>query len=181
MFSVPLIPPMPNFFAPSALLAPIKAFLAQPTSIDYTSLPLLPASTGPPSKAPRSAHSGPLASLPKSTCPICHFRLNSAPIPLDANTASGSAISLPPIQSVFSSEIPEDEAKEETRIFVPAQTDCWGSCRWCYYCIAGKLVNHHVAVKAKRKTGPEEKEEEKWDCLRCDGGITRAWRVGGEI
>lgn len=185
MFFVPLLPPLPTFFAPSALIAPLKAFLNQPTSIDYTSIPLLPASSEKSSKVSAAAHSGPLASLPKPTCPICHLRLSSAPVPLDSSTSSGSAINLPPIRSVFSTELPEDQSKEETRIFVPAQTDCWGGCRWCYYCIAGELTKHRDTLEARQKTSrPSEKRgegEEKWSCLRCGGGVTRAWRVGAEV
>ena len=185
MFSVPLFPPIPPFLVPSALLAPLKAFFTQPTTIDYTSIPLLRATPATARKASTAAHAGPLASLPKSTCPICHLRFTSAPVPLDSSSASGSAINLPPIQSVFSTESPEVESREETRIFVPAQTDCWGGCRWCYYCVAGELAKHRDATEARRKTSRSEEEsgegEAKWSCLRCGGGATRAWRVSAAV
>lgn len=183
MFSVPLLPRLPTFLTPSSLLAPLKSFLTQPTAIDYTSIPLLPTQTFGTEKRSTVVHSGPMANLPKSTCPICHLRFTSAPVPLDPSTSSGSAINLPPIQSVFTTDLAEGESKEETRIYVPAQTDCWGACRWCYYCIAGELAKHRGGLETRRRNRPAAKkeEEEKWTCLRCGGGATRAWRVGADV
>jgi len=184
MLSIPLLPPVPRFLTPSTLLAPLKLFLSQPTSIDYNSIPLLPAADN--SEKPSSlAHSGPLAHLPLSTCPICHLRTSSAPVPL-ASTSSGSAITLPPLHGGgIASEFENEQSDEETRVFVPAETDCWGGCRWCYYCIAGELAKHRQEAEEEiKKAGKGEKAaseaERKWECLRCGGGVTRAWRVGTE-
>ncbi|ORY34007.1 Pex12 amino terminal region-domain-containing protein [Naematelia encephala] len=174
MFAIPFLPPIPNFLTPSSLFSPIKNLLKHPTPIDYNALITLPRSSDS-SKTPTStlAHSGPLAKLPRSTCPICYLRHSSDPIPLDASTSQGASINLPPISQHESDE----ETKDETRIYVPAQTDCWGGCRWCYYCIAGELAKHHDKVK-EIKLGSKSEEMEKWSCLRCGGGVSRAWRVG---
>jgi peroxin-2 len=193
MFAIPLLPPIPAFLAPATLFSPIKAFLSQPTSIDYTSLPAISASTKPgqPSSTPSNstaAHSGPFAHLSKSTCPICHLRLTSSPVAIAPAGEAGASISLPRIggtslNSTHGDERDgEEDVKAETRIFVPAESDCQGRCRWCYYCIAEQLVRHREEVEARRKKGRGgyEENEEAWSCLRCGGGITRAWRVGEE-
>lgn len=77
---------------------------------------------------------------------------------------------------------------DEERIFVPAQTDCRGGCRWCYYCIGEELYKHQERVtlgngkSEKKSAGVDQKAEEvkKWDCLRCGGEVSRAWRIGAE-
>ncbi|KAK8864373.1 hypothetical protein IAR55_001621 [Kwoniella newhampshirensis] len=198
MFSVPLLPPLPAFLTPSALVAPLQSLLSPPEPIDYTSIPLFPASTrdcGEPNTVAK-VHTGQLAGLPKSTCPICHLRISSTPVPLDSTTSQGNALTLPPIAGL--GEGPSGhtegggEAKEESRIFVPAQTDCEGACKWCYYCIGEELYKHReiIASKTKGKEGRRKDgtnnegsangEEEKWQCLRCGGRVSRAWRVGAE-
>jgi peroxin-2 len=171
MLSVPLIPPIPAYLTPSALLAPLKSFLSQPTSIDYNSLPTLPSQplTGISTSGAGSVHTGPLAHLPKSTCPICYLRTTSAPVPL-VSGGSGPQISLPPIQgtewgsqshTVESLGEGDDVQEEETRIFVPAQSDCRGGCRWCYYCIAEELVKRSEMVSGRRAGTRKRKENGK--------------------
>jgi peroxin-2 len=85
-----------------------------------------------------------------------------------------------------------DGGEDEERIFIPAQTDCWGGCRWCYYCIGTELARHAEGVAATRisakvqpvRGGKEQtlsvEEAPKWDCLRCGGSVMRAWRLGAE-
>ena len=161
MFAFPRLPRLPSFFQPSALLAPIRSILSRTRTIDYSSIATLPTLE---SEKATAAHSGKLADLPLDTCPICHLRSTSTPVPL----TSSLDISLPPVGPGGTKE-----SNEENRIFVPAQTDCWGGCRWCYYCIKGELVSlrHGSPVDDKADSG-------KWDCLRCGGRVTRAWRVG---
>jgi peroxin-2 len=184
MFAVPLLPSTPAFLAPSVIIPPIKAFLSQPESIDYTSIPLLPRSNSSDPKISK-AHSGPLAHLPMSTCPLCYLRYSSTPQPISA-TSTGSHIALPPLTIPGERDIVDEEGKEEMSVFVPAQTDCWGCCRWCYYCVAGELATHRQAIKnaAKIVTGEQKKDAEAivqpWMCLRCGGDVSRAWRVGAE-
>lgn len=172
MFAFPLLPRLPSFFQPSTLLAPIQSLLSQPKSIDYSAIPLAPLDRNE-SKASKAAHSGPLADLPIDTCPICHLRSSSAPVPL----TSSLDISLPPVSGTG-----EAESNEENRIFVPAQTDCWGGCKWCYYCIMGELAAPQAqnGLESEKLTGTSEKMAIKWDCLRCGGRVTRAWRAGPE-
>jgi peroxin-2 len=181
MFAVPLLSPIPDFLTPSSIISPVKTLMTQHTAIDYTSIPLLPPST---STKLTKAHSGPLAALPVLTCPICHLRYTSTPQPI-SSTSTGSNIALPPIQI---GELGEgQDGIEETRVFVPAKTDCWGGCEWCYYCIAGELATFEKAKAEKTSRGDKGKrkgnqaEEEKWMCLRCGGGVTRAWRVGVNV
>ncbi|WWD17329.1 hypothetical protein CI109_101769 [Kwoniella shandongensis] len=196
MFSVPLLPPLPAFLTPSALVAPIKSLLSPPTSIDYTTIPLLPPSPSSSDqlKSGDKVHTGPLAGLPKATCPICHLRITSTPVPLDSSTSQGTALTLPPLSGLGEESFGhgEGDVKEESRIFVPAQTDCEGGCKWCYYCIGEELYKHRGIETSKRngregKKGNSKNEkdeigsgEDRWECLRCGGGVSRAWRVGAE-
>ena len=95
-------------------------------------------------------------------------------VPIDS-TGAASGIALPPIPLSSSSAsrgtahggrvggneygdaaeaAEEDESiDDEERIFVPAQTDCWGECRWCYYCIGQELARHfeEIAKEVKSK------------------------------
>ncbi|EIW70622.1 hypothetical protein TREMEDRAFT_68135 [Tremella mesenterica DSM 1558] len=170
MFSVPLFPTLPTFLTPSTLLQPLKNFLTQEISIDYTSLPsVTPQSIEQTTKA----HSGEYANLPLSTCPLCYRRIHSKPAPITSMTTS---IQLPPIS------IDQEEEDEETRIYVPAQTDCWGECKWCYYCIADELVRHrHELTKHQRSSRKGSEEDESWICLRCGGAVTTSRRAIPEL
>ncbi|WVQ99378.1 hypothetical protein IAU59_006511 [Kwoniella sp. CBS 9459] len=193
MFSVPLLPSLPSHLSPTNLLAPIKTLLSQPTTVDYSTLPLLPHGVSSSTDTwQQQQHTSPYAGLPKSTCPICHIRYSSAPVPLDSNTAQGSALSLPPISiaggdelglgSGAASAFEHGDDDEESRIFIPAQTDCRGNCQWCYYCIGEELYKHGERARDKSGRNQREKEvneKEKWQCLRCGDGVTRAWRVSG--
>lgn len=191
MFSVPLLPTMPKLLSPLSVFEPLKSFFSQPTSIDYHKLPIVPRGKGAAANGAasnRAAHSGRLAGLPLTTCPICHQRKSSTPVPI-ASSSAGANISLPPIPHLDADGSSVDDLvdgssadiEEETRMFVPAETDCWGGCRWCYYCIAEELVKHRERLDASRKAGkPVAPEEEKWTCLRCGGQVTRAWRAGSD-
>lgn len=168
MFAYPLLPALPPSLRPAALTLPIRSLMSIPKNIDYDSIPAKPnTSNGNPTSA---SHSGALADLPADVCPICHLRSTTTPVPLAAG------VSLPPVNQR------SGEGDEENRVFVPAQTDCWGGCRWCYYCIMGELA----ALDERQRSGGKGKgleiEEEKvqWNCLRCGGTVTEAWRVGPE-
>jgi peroxin-2 len=182
MFAIPRLPRLPSYLAPITYISAMKTLLSRPNSIDYTSIPLLPSSSAKASgKASREASSGPFADLPLSSCPICHQRRAAAPVPL-SDSETGAEINLPPTGV--------EGGDEEEKIFVPAETDCWGGCRWCYYCIATELAKHaeerakvELAEQAKsqgKKEGPVQEPALKWECLRCGGGVTRAWRAGPE-
>lgn len=203
MFSIPLLPPIPAYLAPRSLLSPITALVARPTKIDYASIPLVPSlgSKNDPSHPISGIPTGPFANLPLETCPICHLRQTAVPRPLDS-VGAGSDIALPPISGSGQEEAGGSEGHEETRIFVPAQTDCWAGCKWCYYCIGEELFKDHEGVSRRRKeksVGPDvraegkgdfpgekrkmvavKEVEEGWGCLRCGGSVSRAWRVGAE-
>lgn len=159
-FAIPRIPTLPPALNPGTLVSPVKAFFSQPTSIDYEALSAAQSSitaaqrAGAP--APAAAFAGICARIPASTCPVCYLRRTNAPVELP-----GTDIELPMIED-------EDlEADPEDRIFLPAQTDCWGQCQYCYYCVAEELARF-----AKENKG------EKWTCLRCGGSATKARRVG---
>lgn len=170
MFAYPFLPAVPPYLRPSTLAAPIRSLLSLPTGIDYSSIPLSSTITN--GKGSLAAHSGPLADLPLQTCPICHLRSKSTPVPLAAG------VSLPPVSDPDSDSGAGDE---EERIFVPAQTDCWGGCMWCYYCIMGELASLKTERKGTSSNSRDKSEPPKWDCLRCGGTVTRAWRAGPEI
>ena len=183
MFAIPRLPALPPSLTPSTYLSAARTLLTRPRMVDYTSIPLYPGPAKPGEARSRDAHSGPLADLPLTSCPICHRKRATVPVPI-AGTESGAAISLPPVDL--------EGGEEEERIFIPAQTDCWGGCRWCYYCIGTELAKHSesaAATQSAAKNQPTRKgkgqdapvnEVPKWDCLRCGGGVTRAWRVGAE-
>lgn len=116
-----------------------------------------------------------------TSCPICHQRRKATPAPIGEGTAA-SEIALPPVDI--------SGGEEEEKIFIAAETDCWGGCRWCYYCIAGELARHAegvaVAEETRRDKGGKPgleghgQQPENWSCLRCGGVVSRAWRVGAE-
>jgi peroxin-2 len=184
MFAIPRLPTLPPSLAPSTYIPAVRALLTRPKTVDYTSIALQPAPLKPGDNASRDAHSGPFADLPLSSCPICHRKRATAPVPIPGTEASAS-IALPPVDL--------DGGEDEERIFIPAQTDCWGGCRWCYYCIGTELARHAEGVAATQSVGKTQQarkgkkqetsadEAPKWDCLRCGGGVTRAWRVGAEL
>ncbi|WRT66339.1 uncharacterized protein IL334_003294 [Kwoniella shivajii] len=204
MFSIPLLPPLPPSLNPTTHITHFKSLLSPPPRIDYANISSTTNANSlglEPEK-----HTGLYANLPKSICPICYKKNSSAPVPL-SSTGQGSNLTLPPIQGAnlddFGHEHNKEdrEGEEENRIFIPAQTDCKGECKWCYYCIGEELYKHQEAKtsdtrrkKDKKKPitingkGIEKKDEkedqedeiEKMECLRCGDGITRAWRVGSE-
>ncbi|WVO22225.1 uncharacterized protein IAS62_003555 [Cryptococcus decagattii] len=198
MFAIPLLPTVPQSLSlsPSRFFKPITSFLSQPTDIDYSSLPSIALDRrglnyG--DDQPRR-HGGPFARLSKTTCPICYIRHSAAPVTL-SSTSQGSSLTLPPIpgssEAAFGHEVPEIDSEEECRIFMPARTDCDGGCLWCYYCIGEELYRHRksnlrTANKRSKPTrnGQQEldktEEEVKWNCLRCGGGVSKAWRADSQ-
>ena len=177
MFAVPRLPSLPSYLAPTTYITAAKALISRPSPIDYTSIPLLPSSAG--FTASRGSHSGPFAELPLASCPICHQRRVAAPVPL-SDSETGAEINLPPIGV--------EGGDEEERIFVAAETDCWGGCRYCYYCIATELAKHAeegaklgMAQQRGQKSGETVESAAEWDCVRCGGGVTRAWRMGADV
>lgn len=164
MFALPRIPSLPAIVNPSTLIAPIKSFFSQPTTIDYDALSAaqssITAAKAAGVAAPSAAHAGVCAGIPAQTCPVCYLRRTSAPVAL-----SGTDIELPPLEDE------DPEADPEDRIFLSASTDCWGGCRYCYYCIADELAQF------AQEHGDDGA---KWQCLRCGGNVTKAKRTGAE-
>ncbi|ORX36661.1 Pex12 amino terminal region-domain-containing protein [Kockovaella imperatae] len=184
MYSIPLLPSVPPFLSPATLTSHISRFFHQPTGINYQSIPLLPASSKGRKKS--RALTGVLAHLPRTICPVCHLRQTAIPVPL-SDTQAGSDIPLPPLPISADPTVPQDilritEDNDETVIFSPARSDCWGECAYCYYCIKGELVKHKMALDQEMAVIRDEKQREackarKWSCLRCGGEVSRAWRV----
>lgn len=170
MFAYPLLPALPSYLRPGSVLAPVRSLFSLPTAIDYSSIPL--STTLGDGKPSLAAYSGPLADLPIQTCPICHLRSTNTPVPLAAG------VSLPPVAGAVAGD---KEGDEEERIFVPAQTDCWGGCKWCYYCIMGELASLQAEASSTQRTLGKAISPPKWDCLRCGGTVTKAWRAGPDI
>lgn len=164
MFALPRIPSLPAVVNPGTLLAPVRAFLSQPTTIDYDALSAaqgsISAAKAAGVAAPSAAHAGVCAGIPQQTCPVCYLRRTSAPVAL-----SGTDIELPPLEDA------DPEADPEDRIFLAAKTDCWGGCSYCYYCVADELAQF-------AQEHPDG--DAKWQCLRCGGSVTKAKRVGAE-
>ncbi|WVQ72574.1 hypothetical protein IAR50_002132 [Cryptococcus sp. DSM 104548] len=184
VFAVPLLSPGVSSpaLSPREWLKPIRGLFSQPTDIDYQSLPIIPPSVNTVTERDEvKTHKGPMAYLPKTTCPICYLRHTSAPVPL-SSSSQGTSISLPPLPQ-GGADVAGD-LEDEDRIFVPARTDCEGECVWCYYCIGEELYKNREKVKHKPlpKDGAEEAdlEKDKWSCLRCGGRIGKAWRIGAD-
>ncbi|WOO85885.1 Peroxisome biogenesis factor 2 [Vanrija pseudolonga] len=176
MFAIPRFPGLPRVLNPAVLAAPVKAFLSQPTMIDYEALSAAHTATNTAKKkgapVPVAAHAGVVAGIPRHTCPVCYLRRTTTPVAI-----SGTDISLPPLTADDAAA--NDEANDnEDRIFIPAQTDCWGGCKYCYYCIADELARWDK--EQAEVAGGKVRKADKWTCLRCGGGVTRAWRAGAE-
>jgi peroxin-2 len=148
------------------VFAPVTRFFNQPTTIDYEALSAAHAATTAARKSgtavPTAAHAGVLAGIPLSVCPVCYLRRTSASVALP-----GTDIELPQLE--------EEQRDNEDRVFLPAQTDCWGECKYCYYCIADELAQHAQRVAADP---PADESGAKWTCLRCGGAVVRATRLG---
>ncbi|GMK54333.1 hypothetical protein CspeluHIS016_0109190 [Cutaneotrichosporon spelunceum] len=164
MFALPRIPSLPHALNPNTLLGPVRTFLNQPTTIDYDALSAaqgsISAAKAAGVAAPSAAHAGICAGIPLQTCPVCYLRRTSAPVAL-----SGTDIELPALEDA------DPEADPEDRIFIPAQTDCWGGCSYCYYCIADELAQF-------AQDHPEK--DARWQCLRCGGNVSKAKRASAE-
>jgi peroxin-2 len=166
IFALPRIPNLPASINPVKVFSPITNFFSQPTTIDYEALSVAHAATNAARKTgtavPTAAHAGMQAGIPISVCPCCYLRRTSTSVALP-----GTDIELPPLGE-------EEQRDNEDRIFVPAQTDCWGECKYCYYCIADELARHSQRFAAE---GGDESAA-KWTCLRCGGAVTKASRMG---
>lgn len=168
MFLLPVLQPLRISEKVKTAMAVLRQALARPETIDYkpSSVTDLNATRGPTARQP----TGRLAHLPSATCPICHLRLATNPIPLGAG-GSASSISLPPVTAPGADD-------DETKVFVPARADCWAQCVYCYYCITGALL------EGKDSTGgvvPNGDVKRAWECLRCGGEVHSASRVIPEI
>lgn len=161
MFLLPVLQPLQVSERLSAAYEKLKQALQRPTAVDYTSSTGT-ASTSRTEQSTERRPTGRLAHLPLQTCPICHLRLATAPVPL-GESGSASSISLPPVDAPGVDD-------DETHVFVPAATDCWSSCVYCYYCIAGTLLEHADA-QAKQEV------DKPWECLRCGGQVNTAARL----
>lgn len=110
--------------------------------------------------------------LPATTCPVCYA---------ESTSASGAALpptSLPSssLSSIARSGVAPAAATvavstggEDVRVKVPYVANCGWSCRYCYYCVVGKLVT------------AEEEGLAHWDCMRCGlavNGVSREVEVG---
>lgn len=140
----------------------------------------------------RRAPRGPYWNLAKETCAICHHKL--------VNTMDAQ-LGLPPVHppTVESTDEetgdettggPQPETNEDTRIHVPARTDCDEECVYCYYCIAEALAKEakerDAQVNLKREDSSQEKHmngsavEKGWTCLRCGDDVHGCKRVEPE-
>ncbi|TXT07105.1 hypothetical protein VHUM_03275 [Vanrija humicola] len=176
MFAIPRFPGLPRVLNPAVLAAPVKAFFSQPTMIDYEALSAAHAATTTAKRTgapvPVAAHAGVVAGIPRHTCPVCYLRRTTTPVAI-----SGTDISLPPLTADDAAA--NDEANDnEDRIFIPAQTDCWGGCKYCYYCVADELARWDK--EQADAAGGKVRKAAKWTCLRCGGGVTRAWRAAAD-
>jgi hypothetical protein len=140
---------------------------------------------------------GPYWTLSKNTCAICHHRLRDtidAQLGLPAiqpttTVTTGSAA----IGRLTGEDVdPEQEGgeqgedNEETRIHLPAKTDCEEECRYCYYCISEALTIRAKEVAgldevARKGAGDDAKEKvippKGWGCLRCGEEVWNCIRI----
>jgi len=82
----------------------------------------------------------------------------------------------------------EQADNEETRIHLPAKTDCEDECRYCFYCISEVLTRRakEVELESKRRGGGVEDEDDTapgrgkmkgWECLRCGEEVWGCIRI----
>jgi hypothetical protein len=146
---------------------------------------------------------GTYADLPGRTCAICHHRLRDT---LDGRLGlpaiglvvdPGSAVDADPGDSSALARLTGDEVdrdnevdNEETRIHLPAKTDCEDECRYCFYCISEVLTRRakEVEVEAKRRGRGGDDDEDQvgvpnrdkvkgWECLRCGEEVWGCIRI----
>jgi hypothetical protein len=155
-------------------------------------------------KRERERPKGPYWTLSRNTCAICHHRLRDtldAQLGLPAIQPAGEG-SLTGIGRLTGETIdPEDQERhddgddnEETRIHIPAQTDCEEECRYCFYCISEALtMRAKQAQTAQEERGRRKGRQDKqivekdgsgvsavvkgWDCLRCGGEVWSCMRL----
>ena len=135
---------------------------------------------------------GPYWTLHRNSCAICHHRLRDtidAQLGLPAIQPTGDVAAIGKLTGEdVDAEQQTEEENEETRIHVPAQTDCEEECRYCYFCISEALTLQAktVADGEKRRQGSETQRKEGqvpdrtikgWDCLRCGGEVWSCIRV----
>ncbi|ORY90190.1 Pex12 amino terminal region-domain-containing protein [Leucosporidium creatinivorum] len=106
------------------------------------------------STKPAERPKGPLHFLPDSTCPICYSQSTAPPtsLPTDPTTSADSGLSSSLAASAAAGE-------QDTSVKLPYTTDCGWECRYCYYCVVGRLA------------AAQEEGEESWGCLRCGGEV----------
>lgn len=97
---------------------------------------------------------GPLHFLPDSTCPVCYAASNAPPTSIPTDPTSGDLDRRDAALGATASSSDQD-----TSVKIPYTTDCGWHCRYCYYCVVGKLASC------------EEEGEECWSCLRCGGQV----------
>lgn len=129
-------------------------------------LPRLTAASGGQSKK----QNGPLHFLSPDTCPICYSSYASPPTALPATaipsdpTSSTTALASLTRATTTSTAPVIDSGNDDTSVKIPYVANCGNGCRYCYYCITGKLVQ------------ADEAAEDSWDCLRCGQDVTGADR-----
>lgn len=106
------------------------------------------------STKPAERPKGPLHFLPDTTCPICYSQSTAPPTSLPTDpTASAD----PTLTSSLAASAAAGE--QDTSVKLPYTTDCGWECRYCYYCVVGRLA------------AAQEEGEESWGCLRCGGEV----------
>lgn len=103
------------------------------------------------STRPLTRPEGPFHFLPSTTCPICYSLSAAPPTDLPSSDPTSSAALA---ASARSAGGPDD-----SQVKVPYVTDCGWECRYCYYCVVGRLV------------AAEEEGEDSWSCMRCSGEV----------
>lgn len=140
--------------------------------------------------------------LPRRTCAICHHRLRDT---------LGGRLGLPMIGTISGGDVEGSEElvklttgdevgvivheedddddeldNEETRIHLPAKTDCEDECRYCFYCISEVLTRRakEVEMESQRRgvgvgvgEGEGEGKVKGWECLRCGEEVWGCIRV----
>lgn len=104
-----------------------------------------------PTKRPQ----GPFHFLSPTTCPVCYAASNAPPTSLPSDPTSATT-------STPGTLVPATGS--DTSVKLPYITDCGWGCRYCYYCVVGKLA------------ACEEDGEESWKCDRCGENVNAVTR-----
>lgn len=119
---------------------------------------------------------GPLSHLPAGICAIC---ASQAAAPLNSDPSAHVTDPVDPTTSTaFLASLSKDASHSGQEVTVPYVVACCGA-GYCYYCIAGAMLEWERARKENHGTAAAGKSEG-WSCLRCAQPVLEIKRWTGD-